>query len=161
MDDYFPIIDENINPCRGCPDYEENGCKSSGGCGRPQVNIDAVNQWIYSDTDKIVSSGKNMLTHTMMEYYNTEIVHLIREDIKILRQYFDKMASDSTEALYASVNMNRYLHDPYVFAEAFTKIPVIDHYVYIAEILHDFELNIDNYIDAIYHTFYTNDSEEQ
>ena len=34
MDEYYPIIDENINPCRGCPDYEyPDGCKSNGGCG--------------------------------------------------------------------------------------------------------------------------------
>jgi hypothetical protein len=42
MDDYFPIIDENINPCRGCPDYDEDGCKSNGGCGSPQTNADRV-----------------------------------------------------------------------------------------------------------------------
>lgn len=42
MDDYFPIIDENINPCRGCPDYDEDGCKSNGGCGRPQTNADRI-----------------------------------------------------------------------------------------------------------------------
>lgn len=36
MDDFFPIIDENINPCAGCPDYEAiHGCKSNGACGRP------------------------------------------------------------------------------------------------------------------------------
>ena len=42
MDDYFPIIDENINPCRGCPDYDEDGCKSNGGCGSPQTNADRI-----------------------------------------------------------------------------------------------------------------------
>lgn len=38
MDDFFPIIDERIHPCRdmGCPDYEApNGCKSNGGCAKP------------------------------------------------------------------------------------------------------------------------------
>jgi hypothetical protein len=43
MDDYFfPIIDENINPCRGCPDYGEDGCKSNAGCSRPPTNADRI-----------------------------------------------------------------------------------------------------------------------
>lgn len=40
MDQFlFPYIDMNINPCSGCPDYDENehGCKSNGGCGRPET----------------------------------------------------------------------------------------------------------------------------
>lgn len=41
MDDFFPIIDENINPCRGCPDYDEDGCKSNGGCGK-HTNADRL-----------------------------------------------------------------------------------------------------------------------
>lgn len=35
MDDYFPVIDENIDPCRGCPDHTgPNGCASNGGCAK-------------------------------------------------------------------------------------------------------------------------------
>lgn len=42
MDDYFPIIDDSINPCAGCPDYEEpHGCKSNGGCGK-HTNADRI-----------------------------------------------------------------------------------------------------------------------
>lgn len=35
MDDLYPIICETINPCRDAPDYDKDGCKSSGGCGQP------------------------------------------------------------------------------------------------------------------------------
>ena len=43
MNEYFPIIDENINPCRGCPDYDApDGCKSNGGCAKPQTNADRI-----------------------------------------------------------------------------------------------------------------------
>lgn len=42
MDDFFPIIDETINPCAGCPDYERpHGCKSNGGCAR-RTNADRI-----------------------------------------------------------------------------------------------------------------------
>ena len=37
MDDFYPEIDEHINPCAGCEDYEASrGCKSNGGCGNPE-----------------------------------------------------------------------------------------------------------------------------
>ena len=42
MDDLYPIIDETINPCRGCPDYDEDGCRSAGGCGRPHTSADRI-----------------------------------------------------------------------------------------------------------------------
>lgn len=43
MDENFPIIDENINPCGGCPDYGSlRGCKSNGGCAKPITHADRV-----------------------------------------------------------------------------------------------------------------------
>lgn len=36
-------IGMDINPCRWCEDYEApNGCKSNGGCGKPQTNGDRI-----------------------------------------------------------------------------------------------------------------------
>lgn len=39
-------IDENIHPCKGCPDYNpldsKQGCRSNGGCGRKQSNADRI-----------------------------------------------------------------------------------------------------------------------
>jgi len=33
----------DINPCRGCEDYDApDGCKSNGGCGKPQTNADRI-----------------------------------------------------------------------------------------------------------------------
>lgn len=112
------------------------------------------------DCNKNMLRRLNMLNEELMLYYNTEIAQIIRQSVETLRINFDKMASDATETLYTSVNMNRYPHDPAVFAEAYSKIPVIDHYVYIAEILHEFELNISQYIDYIYHSIYSVDSGE-
>lgn len=38
IDDLYDVIDETVNPCAGCPDYEApHGCKSDGGCGKPQT----------------------------------------------------------------------------------------------------------------------------
>lgn len=42
MDDYFPIIDENIDPCKGCPDHTgPNECASNGGCAK-HTNADRI-----------------------------------------------------------------------------------------------------------------------
>ena len=33
----------DINPCRGCDDYDApDGCKSNGGCGKPITNADRI-----------------------------------------------------------------------------------------------------------------------
>ena len=32
-DDIYNEIDENINPCKGCGDYDGGECISKGGCG--------------------------------------------------------------------------------------------------------------------------------
>lgn len=90
-----------------------------------------------------------MLDKELMEYYNTEITHIIRESVQTLRINFDKMVSDSTQTIYTALP----------FGESLPKIPVIDHYVYIAEILYQFEVNIAQYIDQIYHSIYDVDSE--
>lgn len=125
-------------------------------CGGDESKCD-----FYEDKRKNVTPrSTNMIDKDLMEYYNTEITDIIRQSVQTLRINFDKMASDATQTLYTTVPMNRYPHDPAVFAEAYTKIPVIDHYVYIAEILHEFELNVDQYIDRIYHSIYAVDSKE-
>ena len=41
----YDEIDERINPCNGCEDYNPLGdppCKSNGGCGKPRTNADRV-----------------------------------------------------------------------------------------------------------------------
>ena len=73
MDEYyFPIIDENINPCRGCPDYDEDGCKSNGGCGKPQTNADRIRAM----TDEEIEDWYWWMHKEMMYYTDsTAFVH--------------------------------------------------------------------------------------
>ena len=65
MDDYFPIIDENINPCSGCPDYDEDGCKSNGGCGSPQTNADRI----HAMTDEELAEYLDGVCHDLWQMF--------------------------------------------------------------------------------------------
>lgn len=39
----YDEVSLNINPCRGCEDYDAlDGCKSNGGCGNPITNYDRI-----------------------------------------------------------------------------------------------------------------------
>lgn len=42
-EEYGFIPDDDCTPCRGCEDYDApDGCKSHGGCARPQTNADRI-----------------------------------------------------------------------------------------------------------------------
>ena len=54
----------DINPCRGCEDYDaRDGCKSNGGCGKPITNYDRiVSQKPEELADFLWSIGNNPAT---------------------------------------------------------------------------------------------------
>lgn len=61
----YDEIDQGINPCRGCEDYDllSNRCKSNGGCAKFFTNADYIRamtdeelaEWIYDVTTNALS----------------------------------------------------------------------------------------------------------
>jgi hypothetical protein len=80
MDDYFfPIIDENINPCRGCLDYGEDGCKSNGGCGRPPTNADRIRSMTDEELADEILSWFNWLN--AVEWDDKRIIEWLKQEV--------------------------------------------------------------------------------
>lgn len=70
----------DINPCRGCEDYDApDGCKSNGGCGRTQTNADRIRSmsdeelalWIKSTACDAVLSGAKTANY-WLDWLRTE-----------------------------------------------------------------------------------------
>ena len=41
--------DLDINPCKGCEDYQDGECISDGGCGSMNVDFPELDKALYSD----------------------------------------------------------------------------------------------------------------
>lgn len=71
----------DINPCRGCDDYDApDGCKSNGGCGKPITNGDRIRamsneelaEWIVHTTEGNGFDGYEEMVNAWLKWLKME-----------------------------------------------------------------------------------------